>query len=90
MSMTVDAMRAFGVEAEHTPDMTRLTGAYKHLTRRPTVVVEGDWSSASYPLAAGALAGEARVTGLNHASSQARQGDNHHTLADGRRGEGVQ
>ncbi len=70
VAMTVDAMRVFGVEAEHTPDMTRLTAPLKPY-RAVSVTVEGDWSSASYPLAAGALAGEARVTGLNHASSQA-------------------
>ncbi len=70
VAMTVDAMRVFGVEAEHTPDMMRLTAPLKPY-RATTFTVEGDWSSASYPLAAGALAGEARVTGLNHASSQA-------------------
>ncbi len=70
VSMTVDAMRAFGVEVEHTLDMTRLMAPIRPY-KATTVVVEGDWSSASYPLAAGAMIGEARVTGLNHASSQA-------------------
>ena len=60
--MTMDAMRAFGVEARASPDMRRLTaplGPY----RASSVEVEGDWSSASYPLAAGALAGSVTLTG---------------------------
>lgn len=70
VAMTVDAMRVFGVEAAHTPDMTSLTAPIEHY-RSGTVAIEGDWSSASYPLAAAALAGDARVTGLSHSSSQA-------------------
>lgn len=70
VAMTIDAMRAFGVEAEHTPDLTRLTSPLRSY-KATKVTVEGDWSSASYLLAAGALAGEVRVTGLNLASSQA-------------------
>jgi 3-phosphoshikimate 1-carboxyvinyltransferase len=68
--MTMDAMRAFGVEARATPDMRRLTaplGPYK----ASTVEVEGDWSSAAYVLAAGALTGSVTLRGLNQASSQA-------------------
>jgi 3-phosphoshikimate 1-carboxyvinyltransferase len=70
VAMTMDAMRAFGVEAEASADMRRLTaplGPY----RAATVTVEGDWSSAAYPLAAGALSGEVTVKGLNPDSSQA-------------------
>ncbi|MFA5868352.1 MAG: 3-phosphoshikimate 1-carboxyvinyltransferase [Candidatus Bathyarchaeia archaeon] len=70
VAMTMDAMRAFGVEAEASPDMRRLTAPavpYK----AATVTVEGDWSSAAHPLAAGALGGEVTVKGLNAGSSQA-------------------
>jgi 3-phosphoshikimate 1-carboxyvinyltransferase len=70
VAMTVGAMRAFGVEAEHSGDMTRLTAPTKPYTAT-TVTVEGDWSSASYPLAAGAVAGEATVKGLDPESPQA-------------------
>ncbi len=39
---------------------------------RPTAwVAEGDWSGAAFPLVAGAIAGAARVTGLDPASRQA-------------------
>ncbi len=70
VAMTMDAMRAFGVEARASPDMRRLTaplGPY----RASAVEVEGDWSSAAYVLAAGALTGGATLQGLNRTSSQA-------------------
>ncbi len=70
VAMTMDAMRAFGVEAEASPDMVRLTAPLKPY-KAATVTVEGDWSSAAYPLAAGALGGEVTVKGLNTGSSQA-------------------
>ena len=70
VAMTMDAMRAFGVEAEASPDMRHLTAPLMPY-RAATVNVEGDWSSASYPLAAGALGGEVTVKGLNAGSSQA-------------------
>jgi 3-phosphoshikimate 1-carboxyvinyltransferase len=70
VAMTVSAMRAFGVEAEHNVDMTRLTAPIKPY-RATAVTVEGDWSSAAYPLAAGAIAGEATVRGLDPGSHQA-------------------
>lgn len=70
VAMTMDVMRVFGVEAEVSPDMMRLTAPLKPY-RAATCVVEGDWSSASYSLAAGAIAGEVTVYGLNPFSSQA-------------------
>jgi 3-phosphoshikimate 1-carboxyvinyltransferase len=70
VAMTVDAMRAFGVEAEHSQDMMRFTAPLKPYMAT-TVTVEGDWSSAAYLLAAGALAGEVEIKGLDKHSSQA-------------------
>lgn len=70
VAMTMDAMRVFGVEAEVSPDMMRLTAPLKPYMAT-TFIVEGDWSSASYSLAAGAIAGEVTVNGLNPFSSQA-------------------
>ena len=70
VAMTMDAMRAFGVELWATPDMRRITaplGPY----RASAVEVEGDWSSAAYVLAAGALTGGTKLRGLNQTSSQA-------------------
>jgi 3-phosphoshikimate 1-carboxyvinyltransferase len=70
VSMTVDAMKQFGVQATASRDMQTLT-APNTPYKTTTVTVEGDWSSAAYPLAMGALKGEARVNNLNPASSQA-------------------
>jgi 3-phosphoshikimate 1-carboxyvinyltransferase len=70
VAMTFDAMHAFGVEAEHDHNMMHFTASLKPY-KASAVAIEGDWSSASYMLAAGALAGEATVRGLNHASAQA-------------------
>ena len=70
VSMTMDAMKQFGVEATVSGDMRTLT-APNTPYRAATVMVEGDWSSAAYPLAMGALRGEAMVNNLNLTSSQA-------------------
>jgi 3-phosphoshikimate 1-carboxyvinyltransferase len=70
VSMTQDAMKQFGVETTVSGDMRTLT-APNTTYRAATVTVEGDWSSAAYPLTMGALRGEARVNNLNPASSQA-------------------
>ena len=70
VSMTVDVMRQFGVEAKVSGDMRTLI-APNVPYRAAKVAVEGDWSSAAYPLAMGALSGEARVKNLDPASCQA-------------------
>jgi len=69
--MTTDCLERFGIKAEYPPQMGRIEisrQAYK-----PTRYnVEGDWSSASYFLALGALSGEVVVGNLN---MESRQGD---------------
>ncbi|MFH0850593.1 MAG: 3-phosphoshikimate 1-carboxyvinyltransferase [Candidatus Bathyarchaeota archaeon] len=70
VSMTVDAMKQFGIQATASRDMRTLT-APNAPYKAATLTVEGDWSSAAYPLAMGALGGEAGVNNLNPASSQA-------------------
>jgi len=68
--MTMDAMDGFGVKAESSPGrdlFTAPTGGYK----ASDVGVEGDWSSASILLAAGAVRGEVTVGNLDTGSSQA-------------------
>jgi 3-phosphoshikimate 1-carboxyvinyltransferase len=70
VQMTMDAMEVFGVNAEASPGrdaFTVPTGKY----RASNVNVEGDWSSASILLAAGALGGEVTVGNLDEGSSQA-------------------
>jgi len=69
--MTLDCMKEFGVKAEYTKDLREFT-ILKQNYKPARYEVEGDWSSASYFLALGALAGEVEVANLNQ---QSRQGD---------------
>jgi len=70
VSMTMDAQRRFGVEVQASRDMREFQ--VRKQTYHPTeFTVEGDWSSATYMLAAGALAGKVTVLGLNPKSLQA-------------------
>ncbi|MFC2056655.1 3-phosphoshikimate 1-carboxyvinyltransferase [Chloroflexota bacterium] len=67
--MTLECLKAFGIEVKYSEGLREFETskqAYKPTKYR----VEGDWSSASYLLALGALAGEVDVENLNPASSQ--------------------
>jgi 3-phosphoshikimate 1-carboxyvinyltransferase len=67
--MTLECLRQFGVSVLASPDLTKFET--KPQSYRPAIYeVEGDWSSASYLLAAGALAGETQVKNLNPDSLQ--------------------
>jgi 3-phosphoshikimate 1-carboxyvinyltransferase len=68
--MTLDTMQWFGVSVAFSEEMDTfqvVPQPYKPTRYR----VEGDWSSASYPLALGALAGEVTVNNLSPESLQA-------------------
>ncbi|MFA5065190.1 MAG: 3-phosphoshikimate 1-carboxyvinyltransferase [Dehalococcoidia bacterium] len=70
IDMTIDCMKKFGVRVERNPDDMRFEikpQAYRPARYR----VEGDWSSASYLLSLGALAGDVHVSNLNRSSFQA-------------------
>jgi len=69
--MTLDCLERFGIAVDCSRELDRfevLPQRYKPAKYS----VEGDWSSASYLLALGALAGETEVAGLN---SESLQGD---------------
>ena len=70
VAMTMDVMSAFGIEAKASHDMRRFTAPLKPY-ETTTLTIEGDWSSASYPLVAGAMAGDVMVKGLKPSSFQA-------------------
>ncbi len=72
--ITLDIMRAFGVNVENATYQTfRVRGNQAYRARDYTV--EGDWSSASYFLAAAAVAGgTVALTGLNPESVQGDRG----------------
>jgi 3-phosphoshikimate 1-carboxyvinyltransferase len=70
ISMTIDCMKQFGVKVEHSPDFMRYKikpQAYRPARYR----AEGDWSSASYLLSLGAVAGDVDVSNLSSGSLQA-------------------
>ncbi len=67
--MTLECLKKFGVKVNSSPDLRELETpkqAYQPTRYR----VEGDWSSASYLLALGALSGEVAVENLNPGSLQ--------------------
>jgi len=69
--MTLDCLKSFGVKAAFSKDLRHFE-ITRQAYRPARYQVEGDWSSASYFLALGALSGEVKVTNLNPKS---RQGD---------------
>ena len=69
VEMTLAALRRFGVNVFRSGDSFRIPGGQKY-SSPGEVKVEGDWSSAAFFLAAGALGGPVTVTGLDAASLQ--------------------
>ena len=67
--MTIECLKNFGIHIEYSEDFTEFT-VTKQLFRPTEYVVEGDWSSASYLLALGALSGKIEVTNLKLESLQ--------------------
>ena len=69
--MTLDCLRKFGIKVDYSRDLREFE-IPKQTYQPAEYEVEGDWSSASYPLALGALSGEVEVENLN---SESLQGD---------------
>lgn len=71
VKMTIELLRDFGVRinADNNLEKIEIKGKQRYKSRRYNI--EGDWSGASFLLVAGAIAGEARIRGLNMKSSQA-------------------
>lgn len=70
LSMTLETLNAFGIKVEHSPSFDWFKVSPQKYSPAE-YEIEGDWSSASYPLALGAIAGEVSVKGLNLESFQA-------------------
>ena len=69
VSMTLGCLKEFGIEIETSDEMREYRTARQ--TYNPArYFIEGDWSSASYLLAAGAIAGDITVKNLNPDSLQ--------------------
>jgi 3-phosphoshikimate 1-carboxyvinyltransferase len=68
--MTMEAQRSFNVDVQTEGGMSEFT--VEGQSYEPSdYEVEGDWSSASFLLAGGALAGSVELTGLKYESIQA-------------------
>jgi len=67
--MTLECLEMFGIRVNCSPDLREFE-TLKQTYKPAKYIVEGDWSSASYPLALGALSGEVEVENLNPESLQ--------------------
>ena len=67
IDMTLEVMRLFGARAEEKDGVFTVGGGY---VSPGETAAEGDWSGAAFMLAAGALAGDVTVTGLDPESRQ--------------------
>ncbi len=67
--MTIDCLQRFGTKVEFSPDLREFEVA-KQTFEPAKYRVEGDWSSVSYLLALGAVAGEVTVENINPESLQ--------------------
>lgn len=67
--MTIECLKEFGIDIEFSKDFNEFT-VIKQLFRPTEYVVEGDWSSASYLLALGAVSGRIEVDNLKLESMQ--------------------
>jgi len=70
IDMTLEVLSKFGINIQHKDyKIFKINGNQKYLPAR--LEIEGDWSGASFPLVAGALAGNLKISGLNPNSRQA-------------------
>jgi len=67
--MTLECLKKFGVKVKSSPDLTEFE-VLRQAYIPAKYTVEGDWSSASYLLALGAVSGEVTVDNLNPESLQ--------------------
>ena len=67
--LSIDVLRSFGVNLNFEHNQIQFNGPY---TLKPaTIQIEGDWSSASFLLIAGALSGKISISNLQQHSKQA-------------------
>jgi len=64
VDITLEVLDEMGIGVEETDEGFRVEGGQSYSTETGEYQVPGDFSSASYPLAAGAVAGEAEVANL--------------------------
>ena len=69
IELTLEVLRNFGVELEFKDNKIQFAGPYKF--KETEISIEGDWSSASFFMVAGAILGDITIRGLNLNSKQA-------------------
>ncbi len=69
VEMTLDVLADFGVQVERTEYGFFVKGNQKYVGREKNI--EGDWSSAAFPLSVGLLTGEVEAVGVDENSKQA-------------------
>ncbi len=69
--MTLELLHDFGIKVEKDKALSKFPIPGNQKYSRTVYPVEGDWSGASFLLAAGAISGKVTVTGLNMKSAQA-------------------
>ena len=69
IELTLEVLRNFGVELEFKDNKIQFAGPYKF--KETEISIEGDWSSASFFMVAGAILGDMTIRGLNLNSKQA-------------------
>jgi 3-phosphoshikimate 1-carboxyvinyltransferase len=67
--MTIDCLEKFGIKVEFSKDLREFE-VRKQRYKPAQYKIEGDWSSASYLLALGAVAGDVKVANINPESLQ--------------------
>jgi 3-phosphoshikimate 1-carboxyvinyltransferase len=67
--LTLDVLKLFGVDLIYKDKTVHFDGPY--ILKPTSISIEGDWSSASFLLVAGAIAGKVSLSGLNTNSKQA-------------------
>lgn len=70
VDMTLEILRDFGIEIEQ-DNYKRFKIKGKQIPSKSKYRIEGDWSGASFPIVAAAIAGEIKLEGLNPNSKQA-------------------
>lgn len=71
IAMTIAMAQTFGIVIDHDEGMTVFGIRGRQRYRAASVMIEGDWSGASFLLVAGAIAGSVTVHGLSMNSCQA-------------------
>jgi 3-phosphoshikimate 1-carboxyvinyltransferase len=69
IELTLDVLSSFGVDLDLVENKISFKGPYE--LKEADIIIEGDWSSASFFLVAGALLGDVTLGGLNTNSKQA-------------------